>query len=132
MRGNEQMNPEDRRVLRTRRLLKQALIDRAEDKTFEEITIRDITDHADIGYATFFRHYDGKEDLMLEIFTSIIEELSDIHVPDGQTRQLVIPAGSVDLSVDRFVDLRLFSEVEPVPIAELRHWFGPSGDTSTD
>jgi AcrR family transcriptional regulator len=72
------MNPEDRRVLRTRRLLKQALIDLVEEKTFEEITIRDITDRADIGYATFFRHYDGKEDLMLEIFTSIIEELESL------------------------------------------------------
>lgn len=72
------MSTEDRRVLRTRRLLKQALIDLSSEKTFEDITIRDITDLADIGYATFFRHYDGKDELMLEIFTGIIEELESL------------------------------------------------------
>jgi AcrR family transcriptional regulator len=78
------MNPEDRRVLRTRRLLKQALIELTEEQTFAEITIRDITDRADIGYATFFRHYDGKDELMLEIFTSIIAELESLPGGHGE------------------------------------------------
>lgn len=72
------MDNEDRRVLRTRRLLKQALVDLINTQPYEEITIRDITDYADIGYATFFRHYDGKDDLMLEIFSGIIEELESL------------------------------------------------------
>ena len=72
------MDKEDRRVVRTQRLLKQALIDLTAEKPYEEITIRDITDKADIGYATFFRHYDGRDDLMLEIFTGIIDELESI------------------------------------------------------
>lgn len=77
------MDQNDRRVLRTRRLLKQALIELINERSYEEITIRDITDRADIGYATFFRHYDGKDDLMLEIFTGIVDELEalpDRHV----------------------------------------------------
>jgi AcrR family transcriptional regulator len=74
----------DRRVLRTRRLLKGALIELANEKTFEEITIRDVTDRADIGYATFFRHYDGVGDLMLEIFTTIIEELEALPDRHGE------------------------------------------------
>jgi AcrR family transcriptional regulator len=65
----------DRRVRRTRRLLKDALLELVQQKNYEKITIRDVTDQADIGYATFFRHYDGIDDLMLEIFTLIIEEL---------------------------------------------------------
>ncbi len=77
------MNPDDRRVLRTRRLLKKALIELTDDKEYEEITIRDITDHADIGYATFFRHYDGKDDLMLEIFTETIDEIESLLVSHG-------------------------------------------------
>ena len=43
------MNTDDRRVMRTRRLLKQALIELTNEKSYEEITIRDITDQADIG-----------------------------------------------------------------------------------
>ena len=68
----------DRRVVRTRRLLKEALLDLIGEKGYEEITIRDITDRADIGYATFFRHYEGKDDLMLEIFSEIVEELESL------------------------------------------------------
>ena len=37
----KEMNLDDRRVLRTRRLLKQALIELTGEKTYEEITIRD-------------------------------------------------------------------------------------------
>ena len=77
------MNDEDRRVARTRRLLKVALLELISEKQYEEITIRDITDHADIGYATFFRHYGGKDDLMLEIFTEIIAELESL--PNSHT-----------------------------------------------
>jgi AcrR family transcriptional regulator len=78
------VNTDDRRVLRTRRLLKQALIELTAEKTYEEITIRDITDQADIGYATFFRHYDGKDDLMLEIFTETIEEIESLPAEHGE------------------------------------------------
>jgi AcrR family transcriptional regulator len=73
------MNDDDRRVLRTRRLLKKALLDLISERPFEEITIRDITDHADIGYATFFRHYDGKDELMLELFSEMLKELESIQ-----------------------------------------------------
>lgn len=78
------MNNEDRRVTRTRRLLKQALVELTGEQTFETITIRDITDRADIGYATFFRHYDGIDKLMLEIFTSTIEELESLSGEHGE------------------------------------------------
>jgi AcrR family transcriptional regulator len=79
------MNEEDRRVVRTRRLLKNALLDLMEEGNYETITIRRITDQADIGYATFFRHYDGKDELMLELFTDIITELE--AMPEGHGGQ---------------------------------------------
>lgn len=78
------MEKEDRRVARTRRLLKAALIELIDEQPYEQITIRDITDRADIGYATFFRHYDGVDDLMLEIFTGIIEELESLPDKHGE------------------------------------------------
>ena len=68
----------DRRVLRTRRLLKEALLELVKKKDYDKITIRDVTDQADIGYATFFRHYDGVDDLMLKIFSEIIDELESL------------------------------------------------------
>ena len=53
------MVPTDRRVRRTRRALAEALVALASTRPYETITIRDITDRADIGSATVFRHYAG-------------------------------------------------------------------------
>ncbi len=78
------MNEEDRRVVRTRRLLREALLELIAEKAYKEITIRDLTDRADIGYATFFRHYDSVDDLMLEILTSIIGELESLAEEAGE------------------------------------------------
>ena len=68
----------DRRVARTRRLLAAALVELVSEKPYEDISIRDITERADIGYATFFRHYDGKDNLMLEVFDDIVQELESL------------------------------------------------------
>ncbi|NJO83194.1 MAG: helix-turn-helix transcriptional regulator [Blastochloris sp.] len=65
----------DRRITRTRRLLSQALVELVNQQRYENITIRDITDRADIGYATFFRHYESKDALMLDVVTNIVSEL---------------------------------------------------------
>jgi len=48
------MDKADRRVVRTRRLLKEALLDLVNQGPYEKITIRDINGRADIGHATFF------------------------------------------------------------------------------
>lgn len=51
------------------------------EKGYDAITIRDITDRADIGYATFFRHYNSKDDLMLAILADVVEALGKIPKP---------------------------------------------------
>lgn len=68
----------DRRIARTRRLLGEALLELVQEQSFDEITIRDITERADIGYATFFRHYDSKEELLAEQLEHIIKEIEDL------------------------------------------------------
>jgi AcrR family transcriptional regulator len=78
------MTETDRRILRTRRLLAEALVDLIGEQDYDAITIRGITDRADVGYATFFRHYKGKDDLMLEIFTSIVDELEAMPHQHGE------------------------------------------------
>lgn len=72
------MEKTDRRIVRTRRLLGEALLELIQEQTFDSITIRDITDRADIGYATFFRHYDSKEDLLSEQLEQIIRQLEEV------------------------------------------------------
>nr|BBH94504.1 TetR family transcriptional regulator [Thermogemmatispora argillosa] len=72
------MHVRDRRVKRTQNLLAQALLALIAEKGYEAITIRDITERADIGYATFFRHYRDKDELLRDVADVVINELLEI------------------------------------------------------
>ena len=72
------MDPQDRRVKRTQKALAQALISLTLEKGYEAITIRDITDRAEIGYATFFRHYHDKDALLKDVLDVVLDELTDL------------------------------------------------------
>jgi AcrR family transcriptional regulator len=63
--------------------LKAALVELVNEQNYASVTIREITDRADIGYATFFRHYDSKDELMMEIFTEIIKDLEALPDQHG-------------------------------------------------
>ncbi len=66
----------DRRVQRTHQLLHKALIDLIMEKPYEQITVQDILDRANIGRATFYAHFSDKDDLLLH---GLAEEQFDIH-----------------------------------------------------
>jgi AcrR family transcriptional regulator len=76
-------NTLDRRVRRTRRDLTAALIRLTSKRPYATIQVRDITDEADVGYATFYRHYQSKDDLMLAVFDKITAELETSAVETG-------------------------------------------------
>jgi AcrR family transcriptional regulator len=68
-------------VTRTRPALCEALLGLLEEKSFEQVTLREITARADIGYATFFRHYQDKEALFHDLAGQQISELLAMAVP---------------------------------------------------
>jgi AcrR family transcriptional regulator len=71
----------DARQLRTRKMLRDALLALLERKQFAEISVRDIVAEADIGYATFFRHHASKEELLDEVAAEQIEHLMSLALP---------------------------------------------------
>jgi AcrR family transcriptional regulator len=75
------MEVQDRRVKRTQQLLTRALIALTLEKGYEDVTIRDITERADIGYATFFRHYHHKDELLKDVLDVVLSELTDLLGP---------------------------------------------------
>lgn len=75
------MDVQDRRVKRTEQLLARALIALTLEKGYESITIRDITERADIGYATFFRHYRDKDALLQDVVDVVMEDLLRLLAP---------------------------------------------------
>ena len=72
------MEKTDRRVGRTKRMLRQAVVELVTEKGFEAITIRDITERADVAYATFFRHYESKEALLIEQVEILIKDFEEV------------------------------------------------------
>src|SRR5260370_35608344 len=75
------MEIQDRRVRRTQQLLARALIALTLEKGYEAVTIRDITERADIGYATFFRHYRDKDQLLEDVLDVVLSELICLLCP---------------------------------------------------
>ena len=65
----------DRRIQRTRRMLKEALLSLIDEKGYVKVTIRDLTERADIAYATFFRHYESKDDLLMTLLEKVLLDL---------------------------------------------------------
>ena len=58
----------DRRVQRTRRLLHKALMSLILEQKYEDITVQNILDHADIGRSTFYLHFQDKDELLFSGF----------------------------------------------------------------
>ena len=68
---------EDRRVRRTRRRLKEALLELINEREYEAITVEDITRRADVGRSTFYSHFDSKEELLFSGFDAWLLSLAD-------------------------------------------------------
>lgn len=65
----------DPRVRRTHRILQQALVSLILEKDYASISIKEITDRADVAYITFFRHYNGIDELLMEVLDEGLAEL---------------------------------------------------------
>ncbi|MBT2738259.1 TetR/AcrR family transcriptional regulator [Bacillus sp. ISL-7] len=65
----------DRRIVRTKRLIRDALTELMEEKGFEGITVRDLTKKADINRGTFYLHYRDKYDLLEQSEAQILNEI---------------------------------------------------------
>ena len=69
---------QDRRIRRTQKLLGEALIALVLENGYKNITIQDVTDRADIGYRTFFRHYTGLDELFIDSAQTRLDELYEL------------------------------------------------------
>ena len=99
-------NPEDRRARRSRKLLKESLLDLMKRKDFSEISVRDVTDRADMNRGTFYLHYSGTAELLESLEEDLLaelQELVDARIPEtmetGTVRPVLEPV--LDFVVER-------------------------------
>jgi AcrR family transcriptional regulator len=84
---------EDRRAARTRRSIRQALMDLMHGGRFEDITVQDILDRADIGRSTFYAHYTDKEDAVRQMFEEMLESLTRGVAREEDPEEASFPIG---------------------------------------
>ena len=70
---------DDRRVQRTQQVLRMALVSLIEEKGVEALTVQDIIDRANVGRATFYAHFDNKEDLLVSGFDGLRAVLKELQ-----------------------------------------------------
>lgn len=69
---------DDRRVRRTKKLLKESLATLLMKKKLNEITVKEIVNLADVNRGTFYLHYRDVYDMLLKIENEMMDEMEDI------------------------------------------------------
>lgn len=72
------MNNDDRRVRKTRKALREALAKLMTQKELRYITVRELTEVADVHRATFYAHYQDVNDLYEQLENSVLTELDEM------------------------------------------------------
>lgn len=66
---------QDRRVRRSKAQLRQALIQLLQEKPVEEITVRELTERADVNRGTFYSHYQNIYHMLEQVENELFDEL---------------------------------------------------------
>jgi AcrR family transcriptional regulator len=72
------MSRVDRRILKTQEAMKKAVIELMAEKNFDDITIQDIADRANINRGTIYLHYQDKYDLLDKLIETHLNELGEM------------------------------------------------------
>lgn len=74
----EQVHPQDRRVIRTRKSIRNALARLLAEKDLNDITVSDIAQTADINRKTFYNYYSGIHEIIDEIENDIVDSFGSV------------------------------------------------------
>jgi AcrR family transcriptional regulator len=75
----------DRRINRTRQTLRDALIALILEKHYDEITVQDIINRANVGRSTFYTHFRDKEDLFRGDWERLLGAFAQhVNLPAGE------------------------------------------------
>ncbi|HDR6289190.1 TPA: TetR/AcrR family transcriptional regulator [Bacillus cereus] len=99
--SNKRIDP---RVRRTRILLRDAFIKLLSEKDYEHITINDITELATVNRATFYLHFQDKDDLVVQMIDEMLTQLF------GDALKISSEDKSID-ELQRYIALHVFEHI---------------------
>jgi AcrR family transcriptional regulator len=97
----------DRRVQKTLRLLKEALITLISEKGYDAVTVQDILDRANVGRSTFYIHFENKQALLHSCFDDLNQlfEQHNINISSGEKSADFFIKSDFTLNLFRFIKL---------------------------
>lgn len=81
----------DRRILRTRDTLGDALVKLMHEKNFDDITVQEVLDRAGVSRSTFYAHYADKDDLFLSDVEDFLQKCSTTLDRHGASPKRLAP-----------------------------------------
>jgi AcrR family transcriptional regulator len=106
----------DRRIQRTRTLLRDALMRLIIRRGYDEITIQDITDEANVARTTFYLHFSDKDDLLFSTMREVYEEL---YTSVGDEAMLsIFGEREEDCQADDFLHVAEFADFYRIMLSE--------------
>lgn len=79
---------EDRRINKTKQSLRNALVQLILEKHYDDISVQDIIDRANVGRSTFYSHFRDKEDLFRgdweRLLVSFVSEINAENIKQGK------------------------------------------------
>ncbi|MCJ1974787.1 MAG: TetR/AcrR family transcriptional regulator [Lactococcus sp.] len=94
----------DLRVKRTNKLITQAFIKLLGSKTFDKITINDISDEAMINRATFYSHFKDKFDLFENIIDKFLGDFADVLDTENLVEENAINVKKIEGALTKFYE----------------------------
>ena len=90
---------QDRRAVRSKRLIMGALRELVLEKDYKDISVSDIVERADIGRATFYAHFEDKDHLGRFLFSQLlmqiekeIQAILNENSTENNTYQTLVPS----------------------------------------
>ena len=108
---------EDRRVVRTKKAIRSAFAELLSEKDYNDITVTDIAERADINRKTFYNYYRNTEDLVKEIeceaclnFDTILQDLKVHNIVDNPELIVTRISSAIEGNMDYFRDFLIMSK----------------------
>ncbi len=94
-------NP-DLRVEKTRRIIREAVLQLLCEKELQKITITEICSRAEINRKTFYRHYRAVDDVIAQLEDGLLGEFSDV----GKSGKSILDVGAVIRDIGEVIGKR--------------------------
>jgi AcrR family transcriptional regulator len=97
--------PIDRRIQKTLQLLEGALAELITEKEYNNITVQEILDRANVGRSTFYTHFEYKDQLLRSLLTHLNERFEEgIQQLSQEEKRLADNSARTPLRILQFVE----------------------------